>query len=605
MVTSSPISTVSPSAQERLPVSLTQLTVPVQPSLHVSVAIPTYNGAKRLPEVLERLRSQRQSQALTWEVLVCDNNSSDTTAEVVRQYQTDWPETVPLRYIFAAQQGAAFARQRAVEQARGSIIAFLDDDNIPSEDWLINVHRFAEAHPDAGAFGSQIHGKFEGPLPEGFERIACFLAIIERGSDPHEYRPETKILPPAAGLAVRRQAWLESVPERLFLNNKGKAAGLASEDIEALLHVQKAGWSIWYNPDMVVTHDIPNGRLQQDYLITLFRCVGLSRFYIRLLGAKEWQRPLMIPAYIANDLRKLTLHYLRRRHVEQSWLAACEQEYLLSTLRSPLFLLRKAGQDLQQSVVDRIRYPQRHSWLDRLSEAFEQDQFQIYRQQIAIVPPHGDAAPTAATADHYELLLRLSDYDRVISPGQFLPIAERYGLTATIDRWVVKRYLESPPTLQLHSINLSTASVCDRGFAPFVATQLEQSAVSPHLLGFEISETCARRYPQQAYQLAQALQMLGCRITIDDVSFVLPPQQLCQDLQANYLKLSPQLIQLTMSRAAVRARTQQQVSLVHSCGGRTIAKGIDHTNMLTVLQQAGIDYAQGYQLFAPVPALNC
>ena len=323
--------------------------------VHVSVAIPTYNGAERLPDVLDQLRSQQNAEALTWEVLVCDNNSNDATAEVVRQYQTNWPENAPLRYIFAARQGAAFARQRAVEQARGEIIAFLDDDNIPSDDWLANVRQFAQDHPDAGAFGSQIHGKFEGPLPEGFDRIACFLAIIERGSDPHQYLPETKILPPAAGLAVRRKAWLEAVPERLFLNNKGKSAGLASEDLEALLHIQKSGWQIWYNPNMVVTHNIAQGRLQQDYLVTLFRCVGLSRYYIRLLGVKDWQRPLMIPAYVANDLRKLALYYLRQRQAKPSWLDACEEEHLRSTLHSPLFLLKKAGNDFRQSVIDRIR----------------------------------------------------------------------------------------------------------------------------------------------------------------------------------------------------------------------------------------------------------
>ncbi|MEO0756093.1 MAG: hormogonium polysaccharide biosynthesis glycosyltransferase HpsE [Cyanobacteria bacterium J06648_16] len=577
-----------------------------QATLHVSVAIPTYNGAGRLPGVLDQLRTQQNTIGLTWEVLVCDNNSTDATADVVRQYQKDWPELSELRYVFAAQQGAAFARQRAVEQAQGDIIAFLDDDNVPDSDWLYNVFQFGQSHPKAGAFGSQIHGKFEGPLPKGFERIACFLAIIERGSQPHQYVPQTKILPPAAGLAVRRQAWLEAVPRRLFLNNKGKAAGLASEDIEALLHIQKAGWQIWYNPDMVVTHHIPNGRLQRDYLITLFRCVGLSRYYIRLLGTKDWQRPLMVPAYIANDLRKLALYYLRRR-TEQDWLDACEREHLVSTLKSPLFLLKKAGNDLHQSVVDRLRFPQRQSWLDRLSEAFEQEQFQLYRQRVTAVQSPAGAAE--GPADHYELLLRLNEGEAeqslqrpiVISPGQFLPVAERYGLTATIDRWVVRHYLQSSPEPQLHAINLSAASVCDRSFASFVADQLTQSFIPPHCLGFEITETLVRRYFNQVRALTQALQAMGCQITIDDVSFVLPPEQLCQDLQPNYLKFSHQLVQLLVSRPVVRARTQKQVSMIHSWGSRTVAKGIDKASMLSPIRQAGIDFAQGYQLSAPVP----
>ena len=64
-----------------------------------TVAIPTYNGEKRLPEVLERLRNscqhalrQAQRQPYRWEVIVVDNNSTDNTAKVVRSYQANWPK---------------------------------------------------------------------------------------------------------------------------------------------------------------------------------------------------------------------------------------------------------------------------------------------------------------------------------------------------------------------------------------------------------------------------------------------------------------------------------------------------------------------------------
>jgi len=53
-----------------------------------TVAIPTYNGADRLPLVLDRLRSQLNTASFTWEIIVVDNNSSDATATVVRHYQT-------------------------------------------------------------------------------------------------------------------------------------------------------------------------------------------------------------------------------------------------------------------------------------------------------------------------------------------------------------------------------------------------------------------------------------------------------------------------------------------------------------------------------------
>ena len=77
-------------------------------TIDFTVAIPTYNGETRLPEVLDQVRKQVDTESLQWEVIVIDNNSTDNTAKVVRKYQADWPGGCPLRYYFEAQQGAGF-----------------------------------------------------------------------------------------------------------------------------------------------------------------------------------------------------------------------------------------------------------------------------------------------------------------------------------------------------------------------------------------------------------------------------------------------------------------------------------------------------------------
>lgn len=311
--------------------------------LDFTVAIPTYNGEERLPQVLDRLLAQVSVESLRWEVIVVDNNSSDGTARLIERYQTHWPSAFPLTYCLETEQGAAFARQRAVEAAQGTLIGFLDDDNLPAPHWVAAAHAFAQAHPTVGAFGGQVLGDFEVPPPANFERIAPFLALVERGSTPHRYEPSKKILPPGAGLVVRRQTWQQAVPKRLVLNNKGKAAGLASEDLETLLHIQRAGWEIWHNPEMRIYHQIPRWRLERDYLMTLLRCVGLSRHRIRMLSIKTWQRPLAFPAYLANDLRRMILHFLKYRKVLKSdAIAASELELHRSSLVSPFFLWSRA-----------------------------------------------------------------------------------------------------------------------------------------------------------------------------------------------------------------------------------------------------------------------
>ncbi|MBW4479706.1 MAG: hormogonium polysaccharide biosynthesis glycosyltransferase HpsE [Tolypothrix brevis GSE-NOS-MK-07-07A] len=309
--------------------------------LDFTVAIPTYNGESRLPELLERLQNQICTEKLLWEIIVVDNNSSDNTAKVVQAYQENWQCAYPLKYCFESQQGAAYARKRAVQEAKGQLIGFLDDDNYPASNWVTAAYDFAQKHPKAGAYGSQIHGDFEVEPPENFHKIACFLAITERGDEPHIYQPKMKMLPPGAGLVVRKQAWCENVPQQPVLNHKGREAGLASEDLEVVLHIQLGGWEIWYNPEMYVYHKIPAWRLQREYLILLFRCVGLSRYHLRMLRTKPWQRPLASLAYLVNDLRTIIIHSFKYRSaIKTDLIAACEKELLVSSLISPFYLFK-------------------------------------------------------------------------------------------------------------------------------------------------------------------------------------------------------------------------------------------------------------------------
>lgn len=101
--------------------------------MDITVAIPTYNGALRLPEVLRSLQRQLKTEAVAWEILIIDNNSSDGTQEVIARYQTNIPH---MRLCRETMQGVGFCRCRALREARGELIAFLDDDNIPDVRWV-------------------------------------------------------------------------------------------------------------------------------------------------------------------------------------------------------------------------------------------------------------------------------------------------------------------------------------------------------------------------------------------------------------------------------------------------------------------------------------
>lgn len=311
-------------------------------SIDFTVAIPTYNGESRLPALLEQLRSQVGTESIRWEVIVVDNNSTDKTAKVVREYQANWPQAYPLRYCFEGKPGAGFARQRAVELAQGSLIGFLDDDNIPAANWVVEACRFGREHPQAGAYGSQIHGDFEVSPPQELSPLLPFLAIVERGSTAFKYEPHKKLLPPSAGLVVRKQAYLDSVPRQLILSGRVEGNMLTAEDLEMLSYIQLSGWEIWYNPAMEIDHKIPHWRLQREYLIPFMRGIGLSRFVTRMLSVKSWQRGWVFPVYVVNDLRKILCHALKyRTRIQSDLVAACQMELFVSSLISPFYLWRK------------------------------------------------------------------------------------------------------------------------------------------------------------------------------------------------------------------------------------------------------------------------
>jgi len=306
--------------------------------MDITVAIPTYNGATRLPEVFRQLQRQQQTEAITWEILVVDNNSSDCAQEVIAHFQTAMPH---LRWRHESKQGAGFARRCAFRNARGELVAFLDDDTLPAANWVSAVAQFAKTHPQAGAYGSRVHADYAVPPPPHFDRIAAFLAITERGSEPLLYRKNSRLLPPSAGLVVRKSVWRQYVPKETILTGPIEGNMLAAEDLEMLGYIQASPWEIWYNPAMEITHKIPGARLEKKYLIPFMQGIGLSRHVTRTMGTKGIKKYLLTFAYLCNDIRKILWHLCTyRSKVNTDLVAACELSLMTSSLISPFFLWR-------------------------------------------------------------------------------------------------------------------------------------------------------------------------------------------------------------------------------------------------------------------------
>lgn len=309
-----------------------------------SIVIPTYNGARRLPEVLESLQGQVGTEGIAWEVLVVDNNSKDETAEVLSKYAQQWRPDSQLRYLFEAKQGPAYARYCGVKAVKSSsLMGFLDDDNIPGPNWVAQCFAFGRDRPQVGAYGGIIHAKLDNDPPPYFKQVKNYLTIYNRGKKAFQYQRNAKPrrIPAAPGVVIRKQAWSEAIPppEKLLIPGRDEKTMAAGEDAEMMFYIQNSKWEVWHNPKMEIWHHITPDRLEKAYLLKLARGYGLSNHLVRLTRYYPWQRPLVqlaVPFYTVRDSLRVLNHYIKYKDVLEDDLGkACELEVKIGQLYSP------------------------------------------------------------------------------------------------------------------------------------------------------------------------------------------------------------------------------------------------------------------------------
>jgi EAL domain-containing protein (putative c-di-GMP-specific phosphodiesterase class I) len=153
-------------------------------------------------------------------------------------------------------------------------------------------------------------------------------------------------------------------------------------------------------------------------------------------------------------------------------------------------------------------------WISKISEAIQHDRFVLYGQMIKPLRPALDDGRMVL-----EVLLRMAEDGGlgIIPPGQFLPVAERYGIVPDIDRWVVANaigWLASlgPQATDVRiNINISGPAASDPKFHEHVRTCIDAHLVPPESLCFEITESDAMRSLANAAALIEGLGDLGCR----------------------------------------------------------------------------------------------
>jgi EAL domain-containing protein (putative c-di-GMP-specific phosphodiesterase class I) len=243
----------------------------------------------------------------------------------------------------------------------------------------------------------------------------------------------------------------------------------------------------------------------------------------------------------------------------------------------------------------------RRPWLARLRHALVEDLFVLHYQPIVSLAD--------GRVSHHEALLRLADTPggQLIAPGSFLPSAERYGLIREIDRMVLDKVtalLGDERGQSTVAVNLSALSVTDGGMLAHIEDRLEVWGVDPARLVIEITETAAISDMERAKAFCVGVQALGCAVALDDFGAGFGSFQYLKHLPFRYLKIDGDFIRALPDSPNDQLVVKALVGLARGMGRSTIAEFVGDGATLQLLRDYGVNYAQGFQVGRPRPAMS-
>jgi diguanylate cyclase (GGDEF)-like protein len=243
-------------------------------------------------------------------------------------------------------------------------------------------------------------------------------------------------------------------------------------------------------------------------------------------------------------------------------------------------------------------------WVGRINNALEHGSMRLAFQPIAPV-----SMMIQNGSHHGELLLRIvneDEPDKFHPLGAFLSAAERYDMASRIDRWVVgtafdwfKRHPGKLDSLNFCSINLSGQSLVNEDLLDYLTSLFKQGDIPANKVCFEITETAAIANLSDAVKFFESLRSLGCLFALDDFGSGMSSYAYLKTLPVDFLKIDGVFIRDIAKDPINRAMVQSINEIGQVMGKKTIAEFVEDDEILKVLRQIGVDYAQGYGIGRP------
>ena len=291
----------------------------------VSIVVCTYNRASSLRRTLAALTAQITPPDLIWELVIVDNNSTDTTRQVVQAFVDIAP--IRVRSLFVPEQGLSHARNAGLAHADGAIVGFTDDDVQPGPLWVAQIAAVLDERR-ADIVGGRILPMWVRPPPPGIERIPSFegaLAIMRHPTPAEIVDARGNPTAWGANMAFRR-----AVFDRVgvFDTRRGLIGRklYRGEETELIQRALAAGYRAVYDPRLVVWHHIARERVTVRYLSRLHfqRAEGDALVHPRAERGRLLRRSLSGYSSVPWRTARWIAGVLRRRpDTLERWLECC------------------------------------------------------------------------------------------------------------------------------------------------------------------------------------------------------------------------------------------------------------------------------------------
>ena len=255
-----------------------------------------------------------------------------------------------------------------------------------------------------------------------------------------------------------------------------------------------------------------------------------------------------------------------------------------------------------ESMQERLKH--RMAIETALHGALEQRELRLFHQPIV------DTG--SGRVSGFEALMRWQRSDgTLMSPAEFIPVAEETGLITSIGAWALLEALTQLRTwidddvvsaTTTVSVNVSARQLADPAFCDVVEEALNRSDLPPHLLWLEVTETMMIDNPELAKDTLTRLRSTGVRVALDDFGTGYSSLSLLQKFPIQRVKIDRAFVKGVADSSNDRSLVRTIIAMGSSMGLDIVAEGVETVEQLKMLRKLGCDKAQGFLISHPVPA---